>query len=114
MRVFRTILGMLMLTVGLPALLVGGAFWAAMQHRDAGGAFSGTMQRVATSGYAIVVDDVDTLLRNDAPFARVGDTRLRITATSSGSPAFVGIAPRAQADAYLADIPRISVSAIDL
>ncbi|OJF11329.1 hypothetical protein, partial [Couchioplanes caeruleus] len=114
MRVLRTILGMLLLTVGIPALLVGGAFWAAMQHRDAGGAFSGTMQRVATSGYAIVVDDVDTLLRKDAPFARLGDTRLRITAASSGAPAFVGIAPRGRADAYLADIPRVSVSEIDL
>ncbi|WP_377747985.1 hypothetical protein [Couchioplanes azureus] len=114
MRVLRTILGMLLLTVGIPALLVGGAFWAAMQHRDAGGAFSGTMQRVATSGYAVVVDDVDALLRKDAPFARLGDTRLRITAVSSGAPAFVGIAPRGRADAYLADIPRISVAAIDL
>ncbi|UQU63759.1 hypothetical protein COUCH_33005 [Couchioplanes caeruleus] len=114
MRVLRTILGMLLLTAGLPALLAGGAFWAAMQHRDAGGAFSGTMQRVATSGYAVVVDDVDELLRKDAPFARFGDTRLRITATSGDAPAFVGLAPRDRADAYLADIPRISVSAIDL
>ncbi|MEV4706430.1 hypothetical protein [Actinoplanes sp. NPDC049316] len=114
MRVLRTILGMLLLTAGLPALLAGGAFWAAMQHRDAGGAFSGTMQRVATSGYAVVVDDVDELLRKDAPFARFGDTRLRLTATSGDAPAFVGLAPRDRADAYLADIPRISVSAIDL
>ncbi|WP_067496716.1 hypothetical protein, partial [Actinoplanes sp. TFC3] len=114
MRVFRTILGMLLLTAGLPALLAGGAFWAAMQHRDAGGAFSGSMQRVATSGYAVVVDDVDSMLGSDAPFARFGDTKLRITATSSNAPAFVGLAPRDKAAAYLQDIPRISVSSIDL
>ena len=114
MRLFRTILGMLLLTAGLPALLAGAAFWAAMQHRDAGGAFTGTMQRVATSGYAVVVDDVDALLDADAPFVRAGDTRLRITADTSQGPAFVGIAPRDKAAAYLADLPRIAVSSIDL
>ena len=87
MRVFRTILGMLLLTAGLPTLLVGAALWAAMQHRDPGGAFTGDMQRVATSGYALVVDDVDGLLRKDAPFVRFGDTRLRLTAQSTAAPA---------------------------
>uniref|UniRef100_UPI0027429273 hypothetical protein n=1 Tax=Actinoplanes sp. RD1 TaxID=3064538 RepID=UPI0027429273 len=114
MRLLRTILGMLLLTAGLPALLAGGAFWAALQHRDASGAFTGTMQRLATSGYAVVVDDVDKLLRADAPFARVGDTRLRVTADTAQGPAFVGLAPRADAAAYLADLPRISVASIDL
>jgi hypothetical protein len=114
MRVLRTILGMLLLTIGLPALLVGAGFWAAMQHRDAGGAFSGTMQRVATSGYAVVADDLDGLLREDAPFARIGDTRLRITASTPDGPAFVGIAPAAQVAAYLADVPMQNVRSIDL
>ena len=41
MRVLRTILGLLLLIIGLPALLVGAGFWAAMQHRDPGGAFGG-------------------------------------------------------------------------
>ncbi|MEU8614278.1 hypothetical protein AB0C29_40455, partial [Actinoplanes sp. NPDC048791] len=114
MRVFRTILGMLLLTAGLPTLLVGSAFWAAMQHRDPGGAFTGDLQRVATSGYALVVDDFDGLLRKDAPFVRLGDTRLRLTAESSGAPAFLGIAPAAAVDRYLADVPHIAVSSIDL
>jgi len=103
MRVFRTILGMLLLTAGLPTLLVGAAFWATMQHRDPGGAFTGDMQRVATSGYALVVDDFDGLLREDAPFVRIGDTRLQLTAESGGAPAFLGIAPAAEVARYLAD-----------
>ncbi|WP_203773870.1 hypothetical protein, partial [Actinoplanes nipponensis] len=105
---------MLLLTAGLPTLLVGGAFWAAMQHRDPGGAFTGDLQRVATSGYALVVDDVDRLLRDDAPFVRVGDTRLRLTAESGGAPAFLGIAPAADVERYLADVPLVAVSSIDL
>ena len=77
MRVLRTILGLLLLTIGIPALLIGAAFWAAMQHRDAGGAFGGRLQAVVTSGYAVVVDDADALLRDDAPFTRGSNTRLR-------------------------------------
>jgi hypothetical protein len=114
MRVIRTILGMLMLTIGLPALLVGAGLWAAMQHRDAGGAFSGALQRVTTPGYAIVVDDLDALLRQDASFVRVSGTRLRITATVPDGPAFIGIAPAAQAARYLADVPHSTVGSVDL
>jgi hypothetical protein len=114
MRVIRTILGMLMLTIGLPALLGGAGLWAAMQHRDAGGAFSGALQRVSTPGYAVVVDDLDALLRADAPFVRVGDTRLRLTATTTDGPAFIGIAPAARATDYLTGVPHASVYSVDL
>ena len=58
MRVLRTILGMLLLTIGLPSLLAGTALWAAMQHRDQGGAFGGELQRLSTPGYAFVIRDV--------------------------------------------------------
>jgi hypothetical protein len=114
MRVLRTILGMLLLTIGLPALLVGAGFWAAMQHRDAGGAYGGATQDVVTTGYAVVVDDADRLLRADAPFTRIGDTRLRITAYTADGPAFVGIAPASDVAAYLKDVPRQTVRSVDI
>ena len=80
MRVVRTVAGLVLLTIGLPVLLVGGALWTLMQHRDAGGAFSGSLEPVSTSGRAIVVPDVDTLLarrrrRSSAP----ATPRLRLT-----------------------------------
>ncbi|MDT4991716.1 MAG: hypothetical protein QOH97_1608, partial [Actinoplanes sp.] len=114
MRVIRTILGILMLTIGIPALLIGAGLWAAMQHRDEGGAFSGTLQRVATPGYAVVVDDVTTLLSEDASFVRFGDTQLRITATAADGPAFIGLAPRADAARYLAGVSRSTVTSVDI
>jgi hypothetical protein len=114
MRVLRTILGLLLLIIGLPALLAGAAFWAAMQHRDAGGAFSGDLQHTVTPGYAVVVPDADSLLRRDAPFARAGDTRLRLTAYTSGGPAFIGIAPAAKVARYLDDVPQDVVTTVDL
>ena len=114
MRVLRTILGLLLLIIGVPALLVGAAFWAAMQHRDPGGAFSGDLQRTATSGYAVVVPDADGLLRRDAPFARSGNTRLRLTAYSLDGPAFIGIGPADEVARYLDGVPRQVVTTVDL
>jgi hypothetical protein len=114
MRWLRTILGMLMLTIGLPALLAGAALWTAMQHRDQGGAFSGDLQRLATSGYAFVVPDVDDLLRTDAPFARIGDTQLRINAATQDGPAFVGLAPTSLVQEYLQGVPYATVRTVDI
>src|SRR3712207_7064010 len=101
MRVVRTILGILLLTVGLPLLLVGGALWMAMQHRDAGGAFSGEIEDIRTQGYAVLVPDVDTLLRRQAPFARSEQTRLRLTARTGAAPAFIRMAPPTEAARFL-------------
>ncbi|HEU4348416.1 MAG TPA: hypothetical protein VFR35_11570, partial [Actinoplanes sp.] len=114
MRVLRTILGMLLLTIGLPALLTGAGLWAAMQHRDPGGSFSGPLQSLSTTGYALVVQDVDSLLGRDAPFTRAGNTRLRLTAMSTRGPAFVGIAPAADVARYLEDVPRSTVRTVDI
>ena len=91
MRVVRTILGILLLTIGLPLLLAGGGLWTAMQHRDAGGAFSGALEKMTNTGYAVVVPDVDGLLRREAPFTRSDNTRLRITAQTTTGPAFIGM-----------------------
>ncbi|HYN93235.1 MAG TPA: hypothetical protein VES42_05260, partial [Pilimelia sp.] len=102
MRVVRTILGILLITVGLPLVLAGAGLWTAMQHRDAGGAFSGDVEAIRTSGYAVVVPDVDALLRRQAPFARSEGTHLRVAAQAGGRPAFVGLAPAADAARYLA------------
>src|SRR4051812_39959089 len=114
MRLFRTILGMLLLTIGLPALLGGAALWAALQHRDPGGAFSGELQRLSTPGYAFVVEDVDRLLRADAPFARIADTQLRLTARTQDGPAFVGIAPAVTVAQYLTGVPHSTVGTVDI
>ncbi|WP_203720498.1 hypothetical protein, partial [Paractinoplanes brasiliensis] len=114
MRVFRTILGMLALTIGLPSLLAGAGLWAAMQHRDQGGEFSAELQQLSTPGYAIVVEDVDRLLRSDAPFTRIGDTQLQLTAHTAGGPAFVGIAPVNAVRNYLTGVQHSTVRTVDI
>ncbi|MEU4624478.1 hypothetical protein AB0G04_31450 [Actinoplanes sp. NPDC023801] len=114
MRVFRTILGMLLLTTGLPALLAGGGLWAVMQHRDPGGGFSGELQRLTVPGYAVVVPDIDRLLRDDVPFARIGDTRLRLSAVTVDGQAFLGLAPSDEVARYLTGVPHSQIDAIDI
>jgi hypothetical protein len=114
MRIVRTAAGMLLLTIGLPVLLVGGALWTAMQHRDGGGAFSGRVERITTPGHAVVVPDLDALLRRDAPFTRARDTRLRVTARTEGGPALVGIAPAEEVARYLAGAAYAQVDRVSL
>ncbi|MDG4820558.1 hypothetical protein O7635_01660 [Asanoa sp. WMMD1127] len=111
MRVVRTVAGLVLLTIGLPVLLVGGALWTLMQHRDADGAFSGSLQQINTSGRAIVVPDVDALLREDAPFVRAGDTRLRLTTPGA---TFLGLAPASEVRGYLAGAAYSQVDAVSV
>jgi hypothetical protein len=105
MRFVRTISGVLLLTFGLAVTLVGGALWTLAGQRDADGAFRASLERVDTTGHAIVVPDLDALLRRDAPFTRTGQARLRITAGTGAGPAFLGLAPAAAAERYLAAMP---------
>ncbi|WP_203723753.1 hypothetical protein, partial [Actinoplanes teichomyceticus] len=114
MRLFRPVLGMLLLTIGLPALLTGGCLWAVLRHRDAGGAFSAELQRLSVPGYAIVVPDVDRLLRDDASFARIGDTELRVTAFTAAGPAFVGLAPADAVAGYLRGVPHTEIRGVQV
>lgn len=115
MSFMRTAGGALLLAIGIPVLLAGGTLWTVADHRDDGGAFAGRTERLETAGHAVVVPDLDGLLRRDAPFVRAGRTRLRITARSGAGPAFLGVAPAADVDGYLAPaaharVERVSVT----
>jgi hypothetical protein len=113
-RVVRAVLGSVLLLVGLPLLLAGGALWFAMQHQDAGGAYTASLAEVSTEGYAVVASDVDSLLRRDVPFARGGRTTLRVTAQTETGPAFVGLAPAAEVARYLAGVPYTQITEVRL
>ncbi|SBT52756.1 hypothetical protein [Micromonospora auratinigra] len=114
MRFVRTIAGMLLLIVGIPALLVGVGLWAAARHADPQGGFGARFETVRTPGQAVVVTDVDRLLRADAPFARGGPARLRLTARTPDGPAFLGLAPTDQVGRWLAGVPHATVDRVAL
>ncbi|OLB65823.1 MAG: hypothetical protein AUI10_05095 [Actinobacteria bacterium 13_2_20CM_2_72_6] len=113
-RVVRVLVGVVSILVALPLLLGGVVLWAAMQHRADDGSFTAPLAPMRTTGYAVVVPDVDALLREEAPFVRGGRTTLRFTAGTSAGPAFIGLAPRAAVERYLGGVPHATVSQVRL
>lgn len=113
-RVVRAVVGAVLLLIGLPLLLAGGALWFAMQHQAPTGGYAASLAPVTTDGYAVVASDVDSLLRRDVPFARGGRTSLRLTAHTETGPAFVGLAPAAEVARYLTGVPYARVDQVRL
>ena len=114
MRFVRTIAGMVLLATGIPALLVGAVLWTAAQHADPDGGFGARFETIRTPGQAVVVTDIDDLLRTEAPFARTGLAHLRLTARTPDGPAFLGLAPTDQVGRWLRDVPHATVSRVAL
>ncbi|WP_439117110.1 hypothetical protein [Micromonospora lupini] len=114
MRFVRVITGMLLLVIGIPVLFAGGGLWLVTRHADPGGAFAARFETVRTPGHAVVVTDVDRLLRREAPFARGAQTRLRLDARTPDGPAFVGLAPTAEVRRWLESVPYASVRRVAL
>ncbi|WP_435795765.1 hypothetical protein [Micromonospora zamorensis] len=114
MRFVRMIAGVLLLVVGIPALFAGGALWLVTRHADPDGAFAARFETVRTPGHAVVVTDLDRLLRQEAPFARAAQTRLRLDARTADGPAFVGLAPTAEVRRWLESVPYASVRRVAL
>ncbi|WP_413644543.1 hypothetical protein [Micromonospora sp. RTP1Z1] len=114
MRFVRTIAGMLLLTMGIPALLAGGGLWTVARHADSDGGFGARFETARTPGQAIVVADVDDLLRAEAPFARTGQARLRLTARTADGPAFLGLAPSEEVRRWLDPVPHATVRRVAL
>ncbi|MGI5181076.1 hypothetical protein ACQEVZ_32685 [Dactylosporangium sp. CA-152071] len=100
-RLVRAGVGALLLLIAVPLGLAGGGLWVAMEHRAGDDTFTARLERLRSGGRAVVVPDVDALLRADAPFARGGQTTLSLSAVGSGGPLFIGLAPEAAVGQYL-------------
>jgi hypothetical protein len=109
MRFVRLAVGTLLLVVSVPVILAGTALLLAMQHRTATGTFTAQLEPLRAGGHAVVVTDVDALLRADMPYARGGQTTLSLSARGPGGPLFLGIAPYERVDHYLAGVARTQV-----
>ncbi|MGS2616560.1 hypothetical protein ACVCAH_18830 [Micromonospora sp. LZ34] len=114
MRVVRALVGTLLLIIGIPALLAGGTLWMLARHAEPDGAFAARFETVQTAGHAVVVRDVDALLRTEAPFTRVGSARLRLEARTADGPAFVGLAPTDEVRRWLDPVPHATVRRVAL
>ncbi|SCL29163.1 hypothetical protein GA0070616_3831 [Micromonospora nigra] len=114
MRVVRVLAGMLLLAAGVPALFVAAGLGLLTGHAEPDGAFSARFETVQTAGHAVVVDDLDKLLRAEAPFVRAGRAELRLQARTPDGPAFLGLAPTAEVERWLAEVPHAAVRRVAL
>ncbi|MBV1853961.1 hypothetical protein [Catellatospora tritici] len=114
MRSLRWIIGLLALLIAVPAAAAGVAAWWVMRHPSPDGAFHADLTPVERPDRVLVVPDLDALLRRDAPYTRVGQTTLRLSASSGGTPAFLGVADPDQAAAYLAGVRYTEIAQVDL
>jgi hypothetical protein len=114
MRFVWTLTGMLLLTVGTAALLGAAALGLLTGHAGPDGAFTARFETVQTPGHAVVVTDLDALIRQEVPFARGGQARLRLDARTPDGPAFVGLAPAEEAQRWLAGAPHAAVLRMSL
>ncbi|HET9077335.1 MAG TPA: DUF4389 domain-containing protein [Acidimicrobiales bacterium] len=114
-RIVLVVAGSLLALVGLAALAAGGALlWAHGTQRDAAGYYNSATDRFQTSGYALTAT-ADFGSRPDGqdwvPGHDIGTVRIR-AAGPAGRPLFVGVAPQAQIDRWLAGVAHTRVSSV--
>jgi hypothetical protein len=113
-RMVRAGVGGLLLLVAAPLMVAGGALHLVGDRRAADGTFAASIEHLRVDGRAIVVTDVDALLRSGAPFARGGQTTLSISGCGPGGPLFFGLAPFADVERYLAGVAQTRVTRVRL
>lgn len=111
-RITSVVIGSVIALTSLGFFAAGGVgLYAHTALRDAAGYVTSSPESFSTSTYAVTSDR----MRLDIGGAEVagsllGDVRLRVTPTSGGRPAFVGIGPTADAEAYLGGVAHVVVS----
>jgi len=113
-RIVRAAVGVLLVVLAVPLILAGGGLWLIDQHRAPDGTFAAHLERVQAPGRAIVVTDVDALLRADAPFARGGRSTLSVSARGPGGLLFLGLGPYDQIEQYLAGVAQTRIGRVRL
>jgi len=97
------VLGVLVLAAGVTGI------WASSSQRDHNGYFSANAHRYQTHARAIATDSIT--VGSYVPTWLAGKVRLDV---SGDKPLFVGIAPKATVDAYLARIAHTEATKLDL
>ena len=112
-RILLLVFGSLTTLVAIVLLGAAGTLiWANFQ-KDGDGYFTTAQHRFASPSYAIVSDDLD--LGEDGPdwiFEQGRLGTIRIEGAGTKGPVFVGIAPKADAEAYLRGVPHAVVTQV--
>ncbi|PZF89238.1 hypothetical protein C1I93_24180, partial [Micromonospora endophytica] len=114
MRFVWALVGMLLLAVGTTALAGAAALGLTTGRAAPDGVFTAHIESVRTPGHAVVVTDLDALVRREVPFAGGGPARFRLDARTPDGPAFVGLAPADEVQRWLGAAPRAVVQRVAL
>jgi hypothetical protein len=111
-RTLRTVIGLVLVLIGFPALLTGVAGLLALQHRDTSGGFTTHLAPLHADGYAVEVPDVNATLGRFGPAGLLSSGRLRVTVRSTDAPVLIGLAPTSDVQRYLGGVPRAQLIAV--
>jgi hypothetical protein len=106
-RIVSLVIGSLMGLASLGLVAAGGvATWATNTQRDAAGFLTTDSRVFSTASYAVTSDGIDLGSSTDAitPADFLGTVRLRATSTDPAAKIFVGVAPQAAVEGYLAGV----------
>lgn len=112
-RVVAVVIGSVLGFVSLGFLAAGGvAAWATNTQRDAAGYLTTSTQTFATSSYAVTSTAIDLGSPSGlvTPGGILGTLRIRATATDPAKGVFLGVAPSAAVQSYLAGVDHLVVN----
>ncbi len=112
MRGKRTLVGLILVLIGLPSLLAGSAGLLALQHRDGDGGFTTQLAPIHADGYAVVVPDVDAAMSHSGLASVFGSGPLRVGVRGSNVPVLLAVARTADARRYLAGVPHSELTTV--
>jgi hypothetical protein len=112
-RVLMIVLGSLGTLIAIVLLASGvGLVWADTTQRDDDGYFTSRAENLSTSSYALTHEGFELRDTPDWIVDRLGTVRLHATAVDN-SPLFVGIAPEADLDRYLAGVAHEEIDRLE-
>ncbi|HET6875407.1 MAG TPA: DUF4389 domain-containing protein, partial [Acidimicrobiales bacterium] len=106
-RIVSLVAGSLLFLLSLGVLAAGGtATWADNTQRDGAGFLTTRAHSFSTGSYALTSEAIDLGTSADAvtPSDLLGTVRIRVTPDNPNAALFVGIAPRADVNRYLAGV----------
>jgi hypothetical protein len=106
-RVILVVVGSVAALIGASLLIAGAVtLWAHLTQRDDDGFLTSPTEHVQSAGHAVTSEGIELADLRDGGDWLVdqGLGRVRISATGEAGPVFVGIAPEAAVDRYLANV----------
>lgn len=110
-RIISVVIGSVLALISLGLLTGGGALLWADQTQRQDGYLTSSATTYSTRGFALASESIGLHTQGwDWASGVVGKVRIHVTAAGSSQPVFLGIAPTAAANRYLANVPYATVT----